>query len=98
MADIFFGDFRVVVINHIKEINTDNPGAQSPEWFLLKYLNRIVKNTELPSSAGKIEGSMRALIRFYLDNIEEKSNLGNRCLHVYEEYRKAVKQHQETGH
>jgi hypothetical protein len=97
MADIYFGDFRVVVINHIKDIDTTNPGSHSIEWFLLKYLKRIVKNTEQPTSPGKVEGSVRALVRFYLDNIEEKSDLGNRCIHVYEEYRKTVKHYQEQG-
>ena len=43
MAEIYFGDFRVVVNRHIKEIEADNPESHSIEWFLLKYLRRIVK-------------------------------------------------------
>lgn len=97
MANIFFGDFRLVVIDHIKIIDAANPEAHSIEWFLLKYLKRIVKNTEQPGSAGRVDGAVRALIRFYLDNIDEKSELGGHCIHVYEEYRKTVKKYEDKG-
>jgi hypothetical protein len=97
MAEIYFGDFRVVVINHIKEIDATGPESHSPEWFLLRYLRRIVKNTEPPSLPGRVESSVRALIRFYLDNIDEKSELGDRCLRIYEDYRKTVMRYEDTG-
>lgn len=96
MVNIYFGEFRQIVIRHIKEIEAEQPEYQSTEWFLLRYLRRIEKNTEPPSSSGKVDNSIRALIRFYVDMIEEQSLLGERCRMINEEYRKALRTHQET--
>ncbi len=91
MAEIYFGDFRVVVNRHIKEIEADNPESHSIEWFLLKYLRRIVKYADVPPSPGRIDNSIRALISFYVDNVETNSPLGERCTEIYEEYRKTLR-------
>ena len=95
MHEIYFGEFRLVVIQHIREIEAINPAYQSTEWFLLRYLNRVVKTTEPPTSNGRVENSIRALIRFYVDMIEEQSELGQRCRMINEQYRKALRTHQE---
>lgn len=95
MRNIYFGDFRILVINHIREVEADNPGTHTVEWFLLKYLRRIVKHAEGPADPGRIEGSVRSLIRFYLDNIDENSDLGEKCLMIHEAYRKTLRQAQE---
>ncbi len=91
MSEIYFGDFRIVIIEHIREIESQTPEFQSTEWFLLKYLRRIEKNTNSPSSIGEMENSIRALVRFYVDTIEKKSPLGDRCVRIYEEYRKTLR-------
>jgi len=38
---------------------------------------------------------MRSLIRFYVDNIEESSDMGERCIAIYEQYRKTLRENQE---
>lgn len=95
MREIYFGDFRRVVINHYKEIEAENPGFQSTEWFLLRYLRKIEKFTNPPTSPGKVEGSMRGFIRFYVDSVDEKSPLGERCINIYDEYRKTLRESRE---
>ncbi len=95
MREIYFGEFREIVVLHIKEIDVKNPEYQSTEWFLLQYLKRIEKNTIPPASSGKVENSMRALIRFYVDMIDERTELGERCRMINEAYRKTLKSGQE---
>ena len=95
MPTIHFDNLRIKVIHHIKEIDATSPESHSTEWFLLKYLNRIVIKTDPPSQFEQVEGTIRSLIRFYVDNIEEKSELGDRCVQIYEEYRRVLREHQE---
>ena len=95
MRKIYFGDFRVYVIEHIKAIEAQEPEHQSTEWFLLRYLRKIEKNSNLPTTPGKVEGCMRGLIRFYVDTIDENSELGDRCVKIYTEYRKTLRFSQE---
>ncbi len=68
--------------------------ADSLEWFLLKYLRRVVKNTEIEDAPGRVEGSMRSLVRFYVDNIDQRSEMGDQCIKIYEEYRKTLRNSQ----
>lgn len=89
--NVYFGNFRAVVIRHINEIDAQNPETESTEWFLLKYLRRIEKNADPPTSETAMENSIRALIRFYVDNIDEHSPLGDRCTRIYQEYRKTLR-------
>jgi hypothetical protein len=92
MGDIYFGEFRLIVIQHIKEIEAQNPEYQSIEWFFIRYLKRIVKNANPPTTPGKMENSIRALVRFYVDMIEENSPLGERCRQINEQYRNAIRE------
>ena len=86
MREIYFGDFRLIVIEHIREIEVLDPQSHTMEWFLLKYLRRIAQNANPPTSRGRMENCMRGLIRFYVDNIEENSPLGERCRFIHEAY------------
>ena len=79
MREVYFGEFRIMVVEHIREIEQVNPQSHSTEWFLLKYLKRIAQNANPPATRGIMENCMRGLIRFYVDNIEENSPLGERC-------------------
>ncbi len=96
MREIYFGDFRIYVIEHIKAIEAQNPEYQSTEWFLLRYLSKIEKSSNPPTTPGKVEGCMRGLIRFYVDMIDEDSALGDRCKNVYAEYRKTLRFSQDN--
>ena len=91
MPPVYFEDFHNVVLYHYREIAAENPAYQSTEWFLLRYLKRIEKNTVMPASPEQVDDSMRGLIRFYVDRIDAKSPLGERCLRIYEEYRKTLR-------
>jgi len=86
MREIYFGEFRVVVIRHIREIEALGPESHTTEWFLLKYLRRIEKNANPPSTPGRMENCMRGMIRFYVDQIDERSALGERCRLIYDAY------------
>jgi len=95
MRKIYFEDFRVLVIRHAKEIQAGTPESHSMEWFLLRYLRRIIRETEEPASPGRVEGCLRSLVRFYVDNLEEASDMGRRCTEIYEAYRKTLRENQE---
>jgi hypothetical protein len=86
MREIYFGDFRLIVIEHIREIEALNPQSHTTEWFLLRYLKRIAHNANPPTTRGHMENCMRGLIRFYVDNIDEKSPLGERCRFIHAAY------------
>ena len=94
MREIYFGDFRAFVIQHIKQIEKLNYEADSIEWFLLRYLRQLVKSTEIADAPGRVEGTMRSLVRFYIDNIDQRSELGDQCMKIYEEYRKTLSNRQ----
>ena len=95
MREIYFGDFRVIVIEHIKAVEATDPEPQSVEWFLLRYLRRVARTANPPTTSGSMENAMRALIRFYVDMIDEHSELADRCLKINEEYRKALRNQEE---
>lgn len=95
VARIYFEDFRLLVIRHAREIEAAAPESHSPEWFLLRYLRRIIKAAEAPTSPGRVEGSIRSLIRFYVDNVDAGSDMGERCNFIYKEYRRTLRENQE---
>ena len=43
MKKIYFGDFRLYVNKHIKEIEKAEIEAYTIEWFLVRYLKKITK-------------------------------------------------------
>lgn len=97
MREIYFDDLRLMVNRYIREIDGTGPQTHSIEWFLLRYLKRIVKTTEPPVRPGRVEGSIRALVRFYIDNIDEKSKTGLICTNIYEQYRKTLRDNQSQN-
>jgi len=97
MTEIYFDELRLIVIRHIREIEALGPENQSTEWYLLKYLNRITKNALLPATPGRMENCMRGFIRFYVDNIDEQSLLGERCRNIYAVYKKTLRSTREEN-
>lgn len=91
MREIYFGDFRSFVIQYVKQVDKMNYEPDSIEWFLLKYLRRIVHATEGDNAPGRVEGAMRSLMRFYVDNLDERSELADHCLKIYDAYRKTLR-------
>ena len=94
MSEIYFDEFRLIVIEQIRDIEQSGPETHSMEWFLLKYLRRIEMNARTPTTLASMENSMRALIRFYVDMIDEDSQLGDRCKMIYENYRRITREAQ----
>lgn len=94
MRKIYFGDFRVYVIGHIKAIQKNEIEAYTTEWFLIRYLKNITRVTKGSTEYIRVEGPVRSLIRFYVDNIDEQSELGERCRKIHEEYRKLLREQQ----
>ena len=91
MREIYFGDLRHKVIEYAREIEASRPEADSTAWFLLRYLRRIIRVTEPPSRPGQVEGAIRSLVRFYIDNIDEKSVQGQICINIHDLYRKILR-------
>jgi hypothetical protein len=96
MKKIYFGDFRLYVIEHIKAIQKTDIEAYTIEWFLLRYLKKITKVADGNKEYIEVEGPIRSLIRFYVDNIDEQSELGDRCKKIHYEYRKLIREKQST--
>ncbi|MDX1518752.1 MAG: hypothetical protein R3318_01425 [Gammaproteobacteria bacterium] len=97
MADVYFGEFRLYVMEHRKAVEALVQESHTVPWFLLRYLKRIEKQANEPGGKTRMEGHMRGLIRFYVDNIDEHSELGERCQLIYAEYRRTLKMHQEKS-
>jgi len=97
MREIYFGDFRAFVLGHIKEIQKEEFESYTTEWFLIRYLKKITKITEESYIDNiRVEGTIRALIRFYVDNVDDKSELGDRCQKIYNEYRAVLRKKQSS--
>jgi len=97
MRKIYFGDFRQYVLGHMKEIQKEDIESYTTEWFLIRYLKKITKITADGNlEYTRVEGSMRSLVRFYVDNVEEKSELGDRCKKIYSEYRALLRKKQSS--
>jgi len=96
MKKIYFGDFRLYVIGHIKEIEKVEIESYTTEWFLIRYLNKITKIADGNVEHGQVEGPIRSLIRFYIDNIDDESELGDRCKKIHLEYRKLLRKKQSS--
>ncbi len=96
MRQIYFGDFQQYVIAHVKEIEKAGIQPYTTEWFLVRYLHKIIKRSEGTKDYGTVEGSIHALIRFYVDNIDENSELGVRCIKIHRQYRKLLRQQQSS--
>ena len=94
MREIYFDELRHMVNGYIREIDGCSPQNGSIEWFLLKYLQRIVKATQSPTRPGRVEGAINALVRFYVDNFDEKSEPGRICIKIYAQYRKTLRDSQ----
>jgi hypothetical protein len=97
MRQIYFGDFHDYVLEHIKDIESNELDSYTTEWFLVRYLKRITKVTIAGNlEHSRVEGLMRSLIRFYVDNVEEQSDLGERCLKIHNKYRTTIRKQQSS--
>jgi hypothetical protein len=97
MKKIYFGDFHLYVLEHIKEIESADIESYTTKWFLVRYLRKITNMTiEGNLEHTRIEGPMRSLIRFYVDNIDEQSDLGERCIKIHNKYRALLRKKQSS--
>ena len=86
-----FDECRVVLARHIKELTDARPVAQSTGGYLLKYLRRIHRKVVVSTSPRECENTIRALIRFYLDAIDEGSALEAVCMDVLQFHRRSLR-------
>lgn len=91
MSEVYLGHFRTFVIEQLRDIEAIEAENYSTRWFLMRYLRRIIQLSNPPSRKGQVENAIRALMRFYIDNLDENSELGERCQKVYDEYRKTLR-------
>lgn len=91
MKAVDYQGLRIVVRQRIRFLDSAGPVVQSTEWYLLKYLHRIARNTEQPVSDHAVENSMRALLRFYVDAIDPVSELGQLCREIFEAHRHTLR-------
>jgi hypothetical protein len=97
MKKVYFGDFHDYVMEHINDIQNPDLESYTTEWFLLRYLKKITKVTiEGNLDYMRVEGPMRALIRFYVDNIDESSDLADRCIKIHTKYKAAILKQQSS--
>lgn len=97
MDKVYFGDFHEYVIGQINDIEHIDLESYTTEWFLIRYLKKITKLTiEGNLEPRRIEGQMRSLIRFYVDNIDENSELGDRCIKIHNKYRATILKQQSS--
>ncbi len=97
MRIVYFGDFHLYVMEHIKEIEKEDIESYTTEWFLIRYLKKITKLTiEGNLEYSRVEGPMRSLIRFYVDNIDEQSELAERCIKIHNKYRALLRKKQSS--
>ena len=97
MDKIYFGDFHEYVTGQINDIEHIDLESYTTEWFLIRYLKKITKLTIAGNLEHRsIEGPMRSLIRFYVDNIDENSELGERCIKIHNKYRATILKQQSS--
>ena len=92
-----FDDFRDLVTHHVRELEAEDPAFQSTPWYFLRYLKRVSTTAAEASHAREVENSIRALIRFYVDSVDEKSPLQLRFEQVLEYHNRAMR-YQHPGH
>ena len=95
MRNIYFGDSRLLIQHHIKNIENTGPNPYSIVWFLLRDLRKIAGITIESAALGRADICIKAMIRFYLDNINDKLELGDRCIIIYDEYCKIIRSKQD---
>jgi hypothetical protein len=86
-----FDEFRVLVVRHIRELDAAGPDLQSTEWYLLKYLRRIHGKTVASTSPREVDNTIRALIRFYLDAVDQGTPLEQRVREVLASHRRSLR-------
>ena len=84
-------EFRELVQRHIKDLERSYPEEQSTMWFFLRYLKRLRKCALTRTQARACDGAMRSLTRFYLDRVDEPSDLSWRFDEILESHRHAMR-------
>jgi hypothetical protein len=97
MNKIYVGDFHEYVTEQIRDLENPDLESYTTEWFLIRYLKKITKVTiEGNLEYTRIEGPMRSLIRFYVDNVDESSELGERCIKIHNKFRSIILKQQSS--
>ena len=86
-----FAEFQRLLRVHIEQTEWANPPFQSTQWFLLRYLKRIETDAAEFKSPKRIDNSMRAMLRFYVDSIATDSKLADVCREILDAHVRALR-------
>ncbi|MEM7540438.1 MAG: hypothetical protein AAF384_02510 [Pseudomonadota bacterium] len=86
-----FLEFRETLERHIKEMERDYPERYTTDWYFMRYLKRIDMHAHRVDSPRDVSGSMRGLLRFYVDSVEPGSTLAERFEEVLDAHRFALR-------
>lgn len=84
-------EFRLVVVEQIRELTVLRPEAQTTEWDFLKYLRREHKKVIVSTSPREVDNTIPGLIGFYLDGMDEESESELRCKNVLQSHCRSLR-------
>jgi hypothetical protein len=84
-------EFRDLLRQHVRELEGAYPERYSQAWFFLRYVKRIRKRALANPSPRACSGLMRGLMRYFVDSIEEDSELATRFAQILECHRYALR-------
>ena len=90
-----FVEFREIVTRHVTELEREYPERQGTTWYFLRYLQRVSRRAQAVESPVELESAVRALTRYYVDNIDEDSELAARFQDVLDAHRHALRSQHE---
>ena len=84
-------EFRDQLRRHVRELEESELEPQSTEWFFLWYLYRLRKIALVERSPRACSSIMKGFLRFFVDSIDEHSELADRFREIYESHRHAMR-------
>ena len=84
-------EFRELLVRTVRELEDERFEANSPEWYFLRYVRRLRNTAEKQESAADCSPAMQGLTRYFVDSIDEKSDLGDRFREILECHRFALR-------
>ena len=92
-----FLEFIELLARHLKELEQAYPERYSTDWPFVRYLRRVAKRAMASTSPREVSGAMRGFLRFYVDSIDARSDLGARYVEVLEAHRRALRLERPEG-
>ena len=84
-------ELRELLQRHVRELERSYPERHTREWFFLRYVKRVHKRAHDDDTPRACLSAMRGLTRYYVDSIDEDSELGKRFEEILECHRYALR-------